>query len=233
VTTAPVELVVFDCDGVLVDSEKLAVRVDSRVLADMGWPLTEAEIVERFVGRSDAYMRDEIGRQLGCVLADGWDDEYRQWYLDAFERELEAVDGIEEALAAIEAAGVPTCVASSGTHEKMRMTLGRVGLYERFAGRIFSVTEVERGKPEPDLFLHSAQAMGVDPAACAVVEDSRFGVDAALAAGMRAFAYVGGLTKPAMVEHATVVFDELRDLPRLLGLVEHSRGEPGDAGRNR
>jgi HAD superfamily hydrolase (TIGR01509 family) len=222
VSDAPVapapELVIFDCDGVLVDSEKLAVKVDARVLAELGWPLTEAEIVERFVGRSDAYMRDEIGRHLGRVLADGWDDEYRGWYLDAFRTALEAVDGIEDALDAIGAANVPTCVASSGTHDKMRLTLGRVGLYDRFAGRIYSVTEVEHGKPAPDLFLHAARAMGVEPTACAVVEDSRWGVDAALAAGMRAYAFVGGLTPVAHVAHATAVLDDLRDLPRLLGL---------------
>lgn len=127
---------------------------------------------------------------------------------------LEAVDGLPEALAAID---LPVCVASSGSHEKMRHTLGRTGLYERFAGRIHSATEVARGKPAPDLFLYAAERMGVDPAACAVVEDSRPGVEAARAAGMRAFGYAGGLTTAELLEGPdTVVFDDMRKLPGLL-----------------
>ena len=180
----PIELVIFDCDGVLVDSERISVRVDVAVLAQLGWPMTEAEVVERFMGRTDADMAAEV-------------------------------PGILEALDAI--AG-PICVASSGTHERMRYTLGLTGLYPRFAGRIFSASEVARGKPAPDLFLHAAGRMGVRPAACAVVEDSRYGVEAARVAGMRAFGYAGGLSPRAWLEGpGTVVFDEMRDLPRLLG----------------
>ncbi len=210
----PIGLVIFDCDGVLVDSERLAIRVDVLVLASLGWRVTEAEVVERFVGKSDAHMKREVEEHIGRKLADDWDHGFRDVYLDTFRRELRPVDGI---VAALDAIALPTCVASSGTHEKMRFTLGLTGLLDRFDGRIFSATEVSRGKPFPDLFLHAAARMGVDPAACAVVEDSRYGVEAARAAGMRAFGYAGGVT-PAdrLAGPGTVVFTDMRELPRLL-----------------
>jgi HAD superfamily hydrolase (TIGR01509 family) len=127
---------------------------------------------------------------------------------------LTAVEGISDALDAITQL---TCVASSGTHEKMRHTLGRTGLYRRFEGRVFSATEVARGKPAPDLFLHAAAAMGVPPAACVVVEDSQYGAQAARAAGMRCFGYAGGLTPVHRLKGPdTVVFDDMRKLPALL-----------------
>jgi HAD superfamily hydrolase (TIGR01509 family) len=209
-----VGLVIFDCDGVLVDTERIAVRIDVKVLQDLGWPLTEAEVVERFMGRSDAYMTAEIEAHLGRPLPPNWDERYRTWYREAWAAELEPVAGVVEALDAITA---PTCVASSGTHEKMRFTLGLTGLYARFEGRIFSVDEVAHGKPAPDLFLHAAAKMSVPPADCVVVEDSRYGVQAARAAGMRAFGYAGGLTPRAWLEGPdTVVFDDMKQLPRLL-----------------
>ena len=185
---------IFDCDGVLVDTERIAVRIDVIVLAELGWPMTEAEVVERFMGRSDEEMTADIEAHLGRRLPASWEEPFRHLYRQAFEAELEPVAGVVEALDAI---AIPTCVASSGTHEKIRFTLGLTGLYERFAGRIFSVSDVARGKPAPDLFLHAAARMGVPPAQCAVVEDSRYGVEAARAAGMRAFGYAGGLAPKA------------------------------------
>jgi len=209
------ELVIFDCDGVLVDNERIAVRVDALVLARLGWPLTEAEVIERFVGRSEEYMVGEIESYLGRRLAEGWEDDYAHLYREAFENDVRAVDGIEEALDGI---SVPTCVASSSSHERIRTMLALAGLTERFESRIFSASEVTNGKPAPDLFLHAAERMGAEPGACAVVEDSRWGVEAARAAGMRAFGYAGGVTSRERLEGAgTVVFDDMRDLPRLLG----------------
>jgi HAD superfamily hydrolase (TIGR01509 family) len=213
----PVELVIFDCDGVLVDSEPLAIRVDVRVLAELGWVMSEAEVIERFVGRSHEFMVAEIEAHLGHHLADDWEDEFRHLYRDAFAAELAPVDGVVEALDQIT---TRTCVASSGSQEKMRYTLGLTGLYNRFAGRIFSANEVANGKPAPDLFLHAARKMGVDPAAAAVVEDSRYGVEAARAAGMLVFGYAGGLTAAERLEGPdTVVFQDMRELPRLLSNV--------------
>jgi len=199
---------------VLVDSERIGVRIDVRVLAELGWELTEAEVIERFVGRSEAYMASEIEAALGRRLPAGWDERFRGLYREAFEAELEPVDGV---VAALDAIAAPTCVASSSTHERLRHTLGLTGLLERFEGRIFSAEEVANGKPAPDLFLHAAATLGADPARCAVIEDSRYGVEAARAAGMRAFGYAGGLTAPdRLAGPATVVFDDMRDLPALL-----------------
>jgi HAD superfamily hydrolase (TIGR01509 family) len=208
------ELVIFDCDGVLVDSERIAVRTDVQVLARLGWSMSEAECIERFVGLSDRSIKAAIEAHLGIALADDWDKEFQSLYRDAFTSELTPVPGIVEALDRIT---LPTCVASSSSHDKLRFTLGLTGLYERFAGRIFSAYDVARGKPAPDLFLHAAARLGIAPAACAVVEDSRYGVEAARAAGMRAFGFAGGLTPAAWLEGpGTVVFSEMRQLPTLL-----------------
>ncbi len=145
----PVDLVIFDCDGVLVDTERLSVGVDGRVLADLGLPMSEQEVIDRFVGRTEVFWQEEIQRLLGRPLAVGEFEAYDPWYREAFEAELTAIDGIAEALDGLEARGIATCVASSGTHQRMEFTLGHTGLYERFAGRIFSATEVAEGKPSP------------------------------------------------------------------------------------
>jgi len=206
------DLVIFDCDGVLVDSERLAVRTEAEILRGLGWPLTESEIVERFVGRSAAYMHSEIERHLGRRV--DWDEEFEARYDEVFRRELAPVPGLVDALDRI---GVATCVASSGSHEKMRFTLGLVGLFDRFSGRIFSVDDVDHGKPAPDIFLHAAEQMGVTPDRCAVIEDSVSGVTAGLAAGMAVFAFAGGVTSGAKLAlGSAVVFEEMSDLPELL-----------------
>jgi HAD superfamily hydrolase (TIGR01509 family) len=211
----PIELVIFDCDGVLVDSERIAVKIDAQVFAELGLPLTEQEVVDRFVGRSDTYIGTQLEADLGRPFPAGWEEQFAPLYREAFAAELQPVDGVIDALERIT---VATCIASSGSHEKMRYTLGLTGLYERFAGRIFSVEEVERGKPAPDLFLHAAQRMDAMPERCAVVEDSHWGVEAARAAGMRAFGYAGGLTPRQRLEgRATIVFDDMRQLPDLIG----------------
>jgi len=206
------DLVIFDCDGVLVDSERLAVRTEAQILAGLGWPLTEADIVERFVGRSAAYMHQEIERRLGRSV--DWDTEFEPRYREVFERELVAVPGIVEALDAI---STPVCVASSGSHDKMRFTLGRTGLFDRFDGRIFSADQVAHGKPAPDVFLFAADRMDASPDRCAVVEDSVSGVAAGLSAGMVVFAFAGGVTSAEMLSReGAVVFEDMRELPALI-----------------
>jgi HAD superfamily hydrolase (TIGR01509 family) len=217
VARTTLKLVIFDCDGVLVDSERISVRVEATALAKLGWTVSEAEIIERFVGRSYEFMVAEIEAHIGRRLPDDWHNELCHLYREAFDAELAPVDGILEALDGIMS---PTCVASSGGHDKMRYTLELTGLYKRFEGRIFSASEVARSKPAPDLFLYAAERMGVEPAACAVIEDSRYGIEAARSAGMRAFAYAGGLIPARLLEGPeTVVFDDMRELPRLLGGV--------------
>ena len=175
------------------------------------------EVAEIFLGRTDEYMRQVIEERLPDLPAD-WERRFDERYLEAH-ADVEAVEGIVEALDRI---ALPTCVASSGTHEKMRRTLSATGLWDRFEGRIFSAAEVEHGKPAPDLFLYAAEQMGVEPAACAVVEDSPFGVEAAHAAGMTAFAYAGGVMPAERLQAADVVFDDMRELPALL-----SGSDPG------
>ncbi|WP_129838793.1 HAD family hydrolase [Streptomyces sp. RFCAC02] len=216
----PPDLVIFDCDGVLVDSEPLALRVCVGLGAELGWPLTEHEVVDRFLGRSERAVRAQIADRLGEAAAERWSEQYRLRLAGIIETELAGVEGVVEVLDALDAHGpLLHCIASSGSHGKMRRTLTRTGLYERFAGRIFSASEVARGKPEPDLFLHAAASMGVPPERCAVVEDSQYGVRAARAAGMRSFGYAGGLTPAAWLAGGdTVVFSDMRELPALLGL---------------
>jgi HAD superfamily hydrolase (TIGR01509 family) len=219
---ARVELVILDCDGVLIDSERLAVKVDVQVLRELGWPLSEAEVIERFVGRSDRDTQAAIEAHLGHPLPAGWDQRFKPLYEEAFEAALAPVEGV---LGALDRIAVPTCVASSGTHEYLRYTLGLTGLYDRFAGRIFSAEDVANGKPAPDLFLRAAEQMGAKPQACVVVEDSRSGVEAARAAEMRTLAFAGGLTPAELLEGPdTIVFENMRDLPRLLDECQAALG---------
>jgi len=210
----PAELVIFDCDGVLVDTERIAVRLNVEIGPKFGWPITAAEVVELFIGRSATSINATIAERIGSDAANLWDEAFLERHHTAVEAELQPVTGIREALDQI---ALPVCVASSGSHEKMQHTLGLTGLYEHFEGRIFSATEVQRGKPAPDLFLHAADRMGVAPPMCVVVEDSSYGVEAARAAGMRALAYAGGITPPDRLRGPdTVVFHDMRKLPALL-----------------
>jgi HAD superfamily hydrolase (TIGR01509 family) len=213
----PTELVIFDCDGVLVDSEPIALRINQEMLASLGWHLATDEIVDLFVGKSIIANRETVEDHLGGPLPDGWLDEFVARIHAAHATELERVDGVTEALDGIDMLGIATCVASSGTHAKIEHSLRLVGLYERFAGRIFSATDVAAGKPAPDLFLHAARALGADPAACVVIEDSRYGVQAARAAAMRSIGYAGGVT-PAewLAGPGTTVVDDLRVVPSFL-----------------
>ena len=157
-------------------------------------------------------MQQAVEQQLGRRI--DWDVEFELRYREVFERELVPVPGIVEALDEIT---TPTCVASSGSHEKMRFTLGKTGLFDRFDGRIFSVDEVRHGKPAPDIFLFAASRMGATPDRCAVVEDSVSGVRAALAADMSVFAFTGGVTSSeALSIEGAVTFDRMGQLPALL-----------------
>ena len=207
-------LVIFDCDGVLVDSEPISVRHDVELLAELGVPMSEAEVIERFVGRSPEVMVAAIEDRLGHPLPEDWFDQARRRLRDAWAAELAPVDGIREALEQITG---PVCVASSSGHDSLRYKLELTGLYERFAGRIFSAAEVTNGKPAPDLFLYAAERMDFPPADCVVVEDSRHGVAAARAAGMDVLAYAGGVTRAdALAGRRTIVFDDMRSLPQLI-----------------
>ena len=210
----PYDLIIFDCDGVLVDSERIAIKIESQGLTALGWPLSHEEVIERFVGRSFAYGHAEIVAKLGIATAESWSVEFRRLYRAALETEAVAVEGVVEALDQIDTL---SCVASSSDHEHLRLVLGRTGLYSRFEGRIFSATEVQNGKPAPDLFLHAAASLGVPPSACAVVEDSLPGILAARSAGMDAYAYLGGVTPADRLQLPGVIpIAHMRDLPSQL-----------------
>jgi HAD superfamily hydrolase (TIGR01509 family) len=209
-------LVIFDCDGVLVDSERLTVGVEARVVTELGWPHTDDEVVERWMGRTSASQLAEIEQRLGTEAMRTFDERSTAEVRAAFDAELRAIEGVAALLDHLERSGVPVCVASSGTHERMRHTLGLTGLYDRFRGRIFSATEVAHGKPAPDLFLHAAARMGVEPARCVVIEDSVYGVRAAVAAGMTVYGYAGGLsTAERLAAEGAQVFTSMLDLVRI------------------
>jgi HAD superfamily hydrolase (TIGR01509 family) len=207
-------LVIFDCDGVLVDSELTSNRVLAETFTAIGHPMTIEESIHHFMGRSAKHLHERGAELLGRPLPDGFYADYTRRRDQAFETELEAVAGVAEAVDALHAAGVRTCVASSGPHAKMRLTLGMTGLWERFEGRIYSATEVEHGKPAPDLFLHAARQEGFTPEDCVVVEDAPAGVAAGKAAGMRVLAYAG-MTDPELLREADAVFSAMDELPTL------------------
>ena len=206
--------VIFDCDGVLVDSEPIANRVLASLLTEAGLPTTFADCMRDYRGRSMASCMALASERLGSPMPADLPDRYYAEVKAVFARELEAVPGVVGALDRI---ALPSCVASSGPHHKMRVTLERTGLWDRFAGRIFSASEVEHGKPAPDLFLYAARRMGFDPAATAVVEDSVPGVQAARAAGMRALAFARHTDARELEAAGGEPFADMADLPGLLG----------------
>jgi HAD superfamily hydrolase (TIGR01509 family) len=214
-------LVIFDCDGVLVDSEGISMRELTRSLTAAGATLTEDAVRDEFVGISLADIEAKAGEHVGGPLPDGWLERFLAARAAAFERELQPVRGAAQAIEAVRALGWETCVASGGRLEKMAQTLRLTGLDGCFpAERIFSATMVARGKPAPDVFLHAAQACGFEPSACVVVEDSAPGVIGALAAGMRTLAYVDGDAALAarLTTRGAEPIGDLRDLPtRLVG----------------
>jgi HAD superfamily hydrolase (TIGR01509 family) len=180
------------------------------LLTGIGLPLTPEQSIETFLGQSWKKIQAWAGER-GVTITEEFRIQYREAMFEAFEESLVPVPGVIDALDAI---ALPSCVASSGSHEKMQFTLGHTGLLERFDGRLFSAFEVEHGKPAPDLFLHAARSMGWEPAECAVVEDSPAGIAAARAAGMTAFGYAGR-THAAELDGARV-FSDMAELPALL-----------------
>lgn len=216
---APVkyELVIFDNDGVLVDSEPISNQILAGYLTELGHPTTYEDSIRDFMGAAVHRVHEVIQERFGRRLPEDFDTAYHARVFAAFERELAPVDGVADVLEKLTSAGVPYCLASSGTHERIRVALRKTGLYELFdEARIFSAQDVGRGKPAPDLFLHAARTMGVPPERCAVVEDSPLGVEAARAAGMDVFGFTA-MTPPAKLKHTTALFAAMPALPDLLG----------------
>ncbi|WP_346845292.1 HAD family hydrolase [uncultured Rothia sp.] len=209
------ELIIFDCDGVLVDSEVLAVEIDRQVLTEHGWELTREQVIEKFLGIPMIKVQEGLEEYLNRPLGPEWIDSLETRYKESFEESLEPVPGIIEAL---EQLAVPRCVASSGTHQRIRRSLSLCKMLRYFEdSHIFSTQDVARGKPAPDLFLHAASSMGVEPENCVVVEDSAHGVSAAKAAGMPVLGYAGGVTPAHKLDDAGAqVFTNMADLPQII-----------------
>jgi HAD superfamily hydrolase (TIGR01509 family) len=216
---AGIRLVIFDSDGVLVDSEPIAARVLAQALTELGCPHTAQQCIERYTGISMAAVLAKIEAGWGRPLPAGFREILRERDVAAFRAQLRPVAGVPEMLRGLR---LPKCVASSGAPQKMRVTLGVTGLLPFFEPNLFSAEMVARGKPAPDLFLLAAQRMGAAPEACAVVEDSVAGIQAARAAGMQALGFAGGgHAGPGYAEGlrtagAHLVFDRMADLPAIL-----------------
>jgi HAD superfamily hydrolase (TIGR01509 family) len=213
-------LVIFDCDGVLVDSEVITSRVFTKMLNELGIVVATDEVFETFVGKSMAQCLEIIAGLLGREVSEDFVRQYHLRTTAALKSELKAVAGIE---AVLETLPMPYCVASNGTREKMQTTLGITGLLPNFKDKLFSVSEVARGKPFPDVFLYAAGKSGVAPSACAVIEDTSTGVAAGVAAGMTVFGYCAHTPAHRLIDagaHRT--FDRMSDLPGLLcGTCQH------------
>jgi HAD superfamily hydrolase (TIGR01509 family) len=209
-----IDLVIFDCDGVLVDSEPIANRIFAEMLAELGLELTTEQMFDTFVGLSIAHCMQTVEKMLGRPVPPDFVSRLQARTFEAFHRELRAMPGIEHALDHL---GVPFCVASSGDHTKMRTTLGITGLLPRFEGRLFSVTQVARGKPAPDVYLFAALTCGVAPEHCLVVEDTPPGVRAGLAAGMSVLGFTAHTPARKLLDAgAPALFDDMRELPALV-----------------
>jgi HAD superfamily hydrolase (TIGR01509 family) len=210
------DLVIFDNDGVLVDSEPLSNTILAAYLTELGHPTTYEESLRDYMGAAMHRVHDIVRERTGQDLPADFDDTFHGRVFAAFERELAAVDGVTEVLEKLRADAVPYCVASSGSHERIRVGHRTTGLDRWFReGTVFSAQDVGRGKPAPDLFLHAAEQMGVAPERCVVVEDSRLGVQAALAAGMDVYGFTA-MTPAAELAGTDGHFATMAELPALL-----------------
>ncbi|APG86826.1 haloacid dehalogenase-like family (plasmid) [Sinorhizobium americanum CCGM7] len=185
----PFELVIFDCDGVLIDSEALASRIDAEELTRIGYPTSYSDVVLRFTGLSSATMRKMIEEDWGRPLPSDFDAVVQSRIKESYRTELQAISGIDVLLRQLP---LRRCVASSSAPEKLRLGLELTGLWSHFDPDVFSSVMVKVGKPAPDLFLFAAGQMGVEPARCVVVEDSIAGVRAGVAAGMTVIGFTAG-----------------------------------------
>jgi HAD superfamily hydrolase (TIGR01509 family) len=213
------DLVIFDCDGVLVDSEVISCRAHAQALTNHGYPITEQQVLERFLGVSDREARLIVEAELGRRLPDDFETQVGHATLQFYEGDLRAISHIAATMAAID---LPKCVASSGTPAKIKHGLTCAGLYDTLAPHIFSATQVKRGKPAPDLFLFAAEQMRASPERCVVIEDSVPGITGALAAGMTVLGFHGGshclpgYAGKLRAAGAAVTFGDMRQLPALI-----------------
>ncbi len=215
-TPQPLRLVIFDCDGVLVDSEGPSNRVVAEEITALGWPMTTEESCALFIGLRLSDIPAVIEPHIGRPVPPGWVDGLRDRMITVLTSEVEAMPGAHDALRATTALGLPYRIASNSSHEEMAVKFQRVAMVELVAGRMHSARDVARGKPAPDVFLHAAAAAGVPPAACLVVEDSVPGAQAARAAGMACIGLAPHGDDPALREAGAVLIRSFSELPALL-----------------
>ncbi|MEU9142253.1 HAD family hydrolase [Streptomyces sp. NPDC048404] len=210
------DLIIFDNDGVLVDSEPISNTLLAAYLTELGHPTSYEDSLRDYMGSAMHRIHDLVLERTGRRLPDDFDDVFHARVFAAFERELKPVPGAGQVLEKLAADGVPYCVASSGSHDRIRVGHRTTGLDRWFdEGRVFSSQDVGRGKPAPDLFLHAAERMGVRPERCAVVEDSPLGVQAANAAGMDVYGFTA-MTPADRLTGATQLFSDMGELADLL-----------------
>ena len=210
------DLVIFDNDGVLVDSEPHANRVLAALLTECGLPTTFEESLRDYVGSSIPRVRQIAEQQLGRPLPEDFEARYYDALFERFADGLELIPGVREA---IERIPLPSCVASSGSRERIERSLRLTGLLDQFGGRLFSADEVEHGKPAPDLFLLAAESLGAEPGRCVVIEDSPLGIAAANAAGMTSFGFAAATPRDRLREASGGVFTTMDQLPTLIGVA--------------
>ena len=211
-------LVIFDCDGVLVDSEPITNRLMAEEMTRYGLPMTTEQCIELFVGGTIKSVY-QMATDRGARLPETWVENFYDQMCVTLAEEIQIIPGVEGVLDALDDAEIPYCVGSNGPMRKMEVTLGRTGLWDRCAGRIFSAHDVGIAKPDPGLFLYAAQALGAAPDDCVVIEDSGSGARAAQAAKMRCFGFTGDTPAAKLTAHGALPFDDMRALPGLLGLT--------------
>jgi HAD superfamily hydrolase (TIGR01509 family) len=218
------ELVIFDCDGVLVDSEAISNEVLARMLTREGLPTTLREARRDYQGLLLTDVRHQAEAKLGRKLPPDWLAEYERERAVAFRRDLEPIVGAAEAVRRVKAAGLKVCVASQGAVEKTQMTLGLTGLRDLFPSHaLFSAHDVPRPKPDPALFRYAATTMNTEPSACVVIEDTPSGIVAAVAAGMRAIGYAADSDERTLRSAGAEIIRSLEEIPELLIAGERLR----------
>ena len=223
-----IELIIFDCDGVLIDSEGISSRVETEELRRSGCDITVETYPEGSLGLAEEEeIWNRIAAENGIQLPSDFAEKVRGRVIEAFEKELAPIPGVKEVLSKLD---TPSCIASSSSPDRLEMCLALTGLTDFFTNNVFSAAEVSRGKPYPDLFLHAAARMGADPPRCLVVEDSPAGVQGAREADMTVLGFLGathqipGLPGKLIASGSTALFEHMREFPAMLGKIQSTRG---------
>lgn len=214
----PFKLVIFDCDGVLVDSERLSNQIFIDMLSDMGVNITLQEVMENYVGIPLLDGLRTLAKKHKFIPPEDFIDKFNSKCLIVFENELQAIPGIMYIIAQIQ---TPFCVASNSRPEKVRAMLKITRLFDSFEGKIFTASQVKKPKPAPDVYIYASEAFNINPSDCLVIEDTPTGVSAAKAAGMTVYGYSAHSSAKRLLDAgADTVFDNMKDLPLLIHQYE-------------